>query len=273
MAWVATAVVGTSLVTGYMGSQAAGKAADAQRDAANNAAGVQKYIYDQGREDMQPWRNYGINALDRLNGNAQGYTQNEDRRKFLQDKIKTVQGNQEYWKNVLNGSIGANGNREGWQGDLNTSNKEFDQYTKELAGLKDFGPGLSGAELGNSIMQEDPGYQFRLNQGNKAINAAASARGMSIGGRTLKELANYGQDYASNEYGNAYNRLAAQAGVGQAATNNMANLGQQYAQQYGQTQSAIGNANAAGQIGQANAISGAFNNGMNGYMMANYLKK
>jgi hypothetical protein len=223
-------------------------------------------MYNQSREDMSPYRDYGLSALDRMNGQSAGFSQNEQRRKFLEDKIKTVQGNQEYWKNVLNGSLSRDGNREGWQADLNTSNKEFEQYSAELAGLKNFGPSLTGADLGNSIMSQDPGYQFRLDQGNKAINAAASARGRAMGGATLKELGRYGQDYASNEYGNAYNRLAAQAGVGQTATSNLANLGQSYGQQYGQNQAAIGNANAAGQIGQANAWGGALQGIGNAYM-------
>jgi len=268
---------GASLLSGILGANASKDAANSQRDAANNANDLQRYMYDTSRKDMEPYRDYGLSALDRLNGFDPGRSQNEQRRKFLEDKIKAVQANQGYWQSVLNGGAKADGEREGWQYNLNTSNKEFEDYSKELAGLKDYGTGLSGVELGNSIMSQDPGYQFRLDQGNKAINAAASARGRAMGGATLKELGRYGQDYASNEYGNAYNRLAAQAGIGQAATNNLANLGQSYGQQYGQNQAAIGNANAAQQIGQANAWGGAIqgigNAYMNGSIMDSIFKK
>ena len=53
---------------------------------------------------------------------------------------------------------------------------------------------------------KDPGYEFRLAEGEKGINRAAAARGMWDSGATGKALTRYGQDYASGEYGNAYNR-------------------------------------------------------------------
>lgn len=52
----------------------------------------------------------------------------------------------------------------------------------------------------------DPGYQFRLNQGNDNILANAAATGNLASGRTLKALQEYGQDYASHEYQNFINR-------------------------------------------------------------------
>jgi len=52
----------------------------------------------------------------------------------------------------------------------------------------------------------DPGYAFRLAQGNQAIQRAAAASGGAFSGGTLKALTQYGQDYASNEYQNVYNR-------------------------------------------------------------------
>ena len=54
--------------------------------------------------------------------------------------------------------------------------------------------------------QNDPGYQFRIDQGNKAIQSSAAARGTLLTGGTLKALAGYSQGLASNEYGNVFNR-------------------------------------------------------------------
>lgn len=76
----------------------------------------------------------------------------------------------------------------------------------------------------------DPGYQFRLDEGNRAISASAAARGGVLSGGTLKALDKYSQGEASQEYGNAYdrynndlttrfNRLSSLAGTGQTATN------------------------------------------------------
>lgn len=53
---------------------------------------------------------------------------------------------------------------------------------------------------------KDPSYGFRLSEGVKARERLASAGGRTLGGRTLKELTRYGQDYASTEYGKAYDR-------------------------------------------------------------------
>lgn len=54
----------------------------------------------------------------------------------------------------------------------------------------------------------DPGYQFRLKQGEDAINHRAAAAGGRMGGDTLKALTEYNQNFASNEYGNWANRTA-----------------------------------------------------------------
>lgn len=54
--------------------------------------------------------------------------------------------------------------------------------------------------------QDDPSYQFRLGEGQKALERSAAARGTLLGGGTLKAITNYGQQAASQEYQSAYNR-------------------------------------------------------------------
>jgi hypothetical protein len=54
--------------------------------------------------------------------------------------------------------------------------------------------------------QNDPGYQFRLDQGMKMLDNSAAAKGGLLSGNTLQGRQNYAQNYASNEYGNVYNR-------------------------------------------------------------------
>lgn len=124
------------------------------------------------------------------------------------------------------------------------------------------------------MLASDPGYQFRMGQGQKALERSASARGLLNSGKALKALTRYGQGFASDEFNNAwnrnqmsqsnrYNRLASLAGVGQAAAQNLGSLGAQNSAQMGQFANnasnlygAMGNADAAGSIGTANAISG-----------------
>jgi len=58
--------------------------------------------------------------------------------------------------------------------------------------------------------QQDPGYQFRLQEGLKALQGRASARGGLLSGATIRGGQKYAQDVASQEYGNAYDRYMAQ---------------------------------------------------------------
>lgn len=145
--------------------------------------------------------------------------------------------------------------------------------------------------------QNDPGYQARLQLGTDAIQKSAAARGSVVTGGTAKALDTYGQDYASNEYSNVYNRaltdyttnynayntnqtnqynkLAALTGAGQAIAANIAQQGQAAANttsnidlttgaQQGQDLQNAGAATASGYVGAANAyssgLSGATNN-------------
>jgi len=62
------------------------------------------------------------------------------------------------------------------------------------------------AEAGPGEFEADPGYQFRLEQGQKAIERSALAKGNFLSGRTAKGLQEFGQQSASAEYGNFMNR-------------------------------------------------------------------
>jgi len=117
----------------------------------------------------------------------------------------------------------------------------------------------------------DPSYQFRLQQGQDAIQSSAAAKGGLLTGATLKALQNYGQESASQEYSNAYNRFNADqtnrynrlsnlVGIGQNAAAQVGNAGAQTAQAVANNTMAGANSIAAGQVGSANAWSGAANN-------------
>lgn len=74
-------------------------------------------------------------------------------------------------------------------------------YTQPAA--FDGGPGFTAPTLDNT---NDPGYAFRQQQGEQAIERGASAAGGAFSGGTLKAIARYGQDYASKEYASVYDR-------------------------------------------------------------------
>lgn len=72
----------------------------------------------------------------------------------------------------------------------------------------------------------DPSYQFRVNEGLRAIEHRTASRGMLQSGNTLKDLTRFGQEAATQEYQGAYNRALA-------ASQQQAQLGQQgYANQF-----------------------------------------
>lgn len=72
--------------------------------------------------------------------------------------------------------------------------------------------GLNTDAQGNFVMpndvteQNDPGYKFRMQQGQQAIERSAAAKGTLLTGGTLKDLTDYQQGTASQEYGNVYQR-------------------------------------------------------------------
>lgn len=108
--------------------------------------------------------------------------------------------------------------------------------------------------------QATPGYEFRVAEGQKAIDRAASARGMSMSGALLKDQERFAQGIAADEYGTYFNRLQSLAGQGQTATNSLANLGSNYANSASNILTNRGNAQAQG----ANNIGSAITGGING---------
>lgn len=100
-----------------------------------------------------------------------------------------------------------------------------------LAAQKQLSDSLAaGFNPGN--LADDPGYQFRLQQGQKALDRSLAAQGMSQSGAALKAAQEYGQGLAATEYGNAYDRWLAQnqqlAGQGSQGLNAATNIGNVY---------------------------------------------
>ena len=205
MTWGLTAVAGATLVSGYMGSKAAGKAADVQAGAADRAAALQQQQFDKQVELQEPWRQAGITALNALTPLATNYT-----------------------------------------------------------------------PFGMDQFQQDPGYAFRLSEGQKALERSAAARAGLQSGSALKAAARFGQDYGSQEYQNAFNRYQAErqaqlgplqslAGVGQTTAAQLGQAGQQMASNVGEMMTSGAAARASGYVGGANALSSALGQGLNYY--------
>lgn len=134
--------------------------------------------------------------------------------------------------------------------------------------------------------QTDPGYQFRLGEGLKALDRQAAARGGLISGAALKAATRYGQDYGSGEYQNAFNRyyqerqnmlspLQSLAGVGQTSAQQIGTSGERMASNVGDMMTSGAAARASGYVGTANALTGGLNTYLNyqqGQNMLNALR-
>jgi hypothetical protein len=140
---------------------------------------------------------------------------------------------------------------------------------------------MPGAFTGKVDLGQDPGYAFRLSEGQKALDRSAAARGGLISGGALKAAQRFGQEMGSQEYQNAYsqaltgynadvareatgyNRLAALAGYGQTATGQIGAAGQNMASNVGNLMTSGAAAGAAGQVGGANALTGGLGSYLN----------
>jgi len=216
-----TAILGSALI----GGMAANRASKSQAGAADRAAALQKDVADQRVElereqfnrqlELQaPFREVGLNALNKLAPLASEYT-----------------------------------------------------------------------PFGMAQFQQDPGYAFRMSEGMKTLERGAAARGGLLSGATMKGLQRYGQDLASQEYQNAFNRygiererrlnpLQSLAGVGQTSAQQVGAAGQSmtsgignalgaYGQGAGEAMGAAAQARASGYVGGANSLTGALGQYMN----------
>jgi hypothetical protein len=177
-----------------------------------------------------------------------------------------------------NGQNGANGaNLPGWMVQPWTKEFSYDKFTAPT----------------DVTEQNDPGFQFRQQQGQQAIERSASSRGVLGGGGTLKDLENYSQGLASQEYQNVWNRAftdwgtgynnalsqyqmsrdqffanqdrpfnknQAIAGLGQTSATALGSQGTQFVNTAAGLYTGIGNASAAGTVGAANAYGNALSN-------------
>jgi hypothetical protein len=137
--------------------------------------------------------------------------------------------------------------------------------------LADYATASQYTPFGMPQFQADPGYQFRMSEGLKALERSAASRGILSSGQTLKDITRFGQDTASQEYQNAFQRYLAerqarlqpleyQIGIGQTAAGNIAGDVGTSARDVGQLTTSLGDIRSAGIMGQSNAFTGALSN-------------
>ena len=110
-----------------------------------------------------------------------------------------------------------------------------------------------------TAMQADPGYQFRLEEGTNALNNRLKAGGKFYSGSALKGGQEYAQNFASNEFGNVFNRNASLAGLGQTATTNVNSNNTSTGNNIASMEKNMGDLRASGYGNIAGSISGGLN--------------
>lgn len=176
------ALAGGSIVGGFMQARAQGKAADAARDAGEAGIAEQRRQFDRTEQMTAPWRQAGERALggmDTYNRNTPASNAAFSRREAAITGNLTSELDSAL-RNYASGSA-AVGNR----------------YKQ---GLEDARQGYD--DIMARRFRADPGYQFRLQQGEKAINRGAAARGNVLSGATMQALGDFNSGLASQEYAN-----------------------------------------------------------------------
>jgi hypothetical protein len=126
--------------------------------------------------------------------------------------------------------------------------------------------------------QADPGYGFRLAEGQKALERSAAARGGLLSGSAMKGTLNYAQGLASQEYQNAFNRYTSQrdtrynmlrglTDVGAGAAGSMVGAAGTAGANTAAAQGNAGAAQASGYVGAANALNAGASN-ISSYLQA-----
>lgn len=278
----------------------------AQQNAGTDAAmNLQAQIYNQNRQDMMPWLNQGKAGINRL-GYLLGTSPIDDKtitEQFGFNKAGTpvetrarIPGSDSYNQYGQGTEYLVDGSWTQWEPG-NAMNKISPEnqakIDAEIARQKnDPAYGSLTKSFGKEDFQTDPGYDFRMAEGQKAIERSAAAKGGLLSGAAIKAANRFSQDTASNEYQNAYNRfnqnqtnlynrLAGIAGSGQTASSNLASQGQTYANNTGSLLQERANTNAAGNVAQQNAfntglssigssLGGLFGGGSNPGIMGGY---
>lgn len=260
MTWVAVAVgVGGAVVGAYGANQSAGAAKDAagaQGAAANQANQIQLQMFNQQRQDQQPFRQAGLVGLNEymamLGLQAPASLNN------------AVNGPPAFTPEAAQAYLAANPDVAA---DPYWGKNPWLHYTQNGAGEgRTWGtPAQAGQAQSPQTTQQSmqsafdrfratPGYQFGLDQGFKTVQASAAARSGLNSGATLKALQKFGNDYADQQGFTPYmNRLSNLFGGAQTATNQMGQAGQNYANQAGANLQAAGQARASGIVGAQNA--------------------
>lgn len=293
MSW-AGPVIGAigSIAGGLLGSSGAKSAANEQRKALERQLALQREMYYSNLGINEPWRATGQGALNNLaqlyglpyqnyqpaTQIAQGFSvgggSGAPNKLGVKEILKMLKSGQSIEQIAKFGSLKDSSGIQTRVKRLMKQGLTMDQIAMLQAGPMQFAgqdvqtnnlPAEGGQPAGPnmSVFTSSPDYQFRRDEGQRDIGNSFAARGGAFSGNALRGLTDFNSNLAAGEFNNYYNRMANLAGLGQVASNQAGQYGQNYANQGGNAMANIGDARASGIANSANiwgnAIGGAAN--------------
>ena len=295
MPWSAIA----SIAGGLLGSDSASDAAAGQAQATREANELQRYIYDSNVKLNQPAidaGNLGRNKLLQLlglggtPGGAPAQSRDQLRQSLLAKYTTPGAMTPIYEGGLVSEEIGHWTSSVPILTGFTSGAPTIDETGLQAAIDAEMARGGIDSQSGDygSLMkaftgddlQNEPGYQFGLQQGNQALDRKAAAGGGYFSGAALKAAQRFGQDYAGTKFGeafnrdtanktNTFNRLTGLINPGQTAANQVGTMGASYANQVGNNLTSNATAQGAAGIAGANAWQNAINGGVNAYQQYN----
>ena len=240
------AILGGSLVSGYMGKKSADKAGKQSQAAMDAQVAEQRRQYDQTRTDAQPYRDAGVSALSQYQDGIGGYSQDIPEWQNNRGDFSFNMMNDPGAQYGIDQAMKATSRQHAAQGGFNSGNV--------LAALNDRAIGESNRYANDAYNRQMGTYNTNMANDRYDYGTAAGREGDMYGRN---------QNYLS--------QLGNLATAGQNATFGLAGVGQNTANQIG---SAYGQ-NAANQIGAqqfgANSMNNAVQGGMSNYLTHDYL--
>lgn len=274
---LATAAAGASAGGGLLGSifgaSSAKKAAKQQAAIANRQLDLQERVYNESVDRLAPYSQTGLRAQQalafelglggrptfsaRTGGTAPANDPNAlsvETRPIYETRSTPMPGSfRDNDRPTFDQQVQTGANYQ-------VGPQNFDTRGGAEAYLDALRADYNGPPMEYGGFQQTQDYLFGLNEGVRAVDASAAARGGLNSGATLQALNQWGQDYGSQRRGQFLDRLGGLASSGQNAAAGQVSAGQFYAGGASDALGALGNAQSAGTIGFSNAITGGLNN-------------
>lgn len=251
---IGAAIVGGSLISGALGAKASSNAAKAAAAGDANAIAEQRRQFDIIMGMQQPYQTVGTGALNRL-ASIYGLPTYQAPAQAA-GPIPFEGGNAADYGGGIAGLVRLMRARQAQGTQSGVPLPPGSTPTVQSQSAPDY-----------SSFFASPDYQFRRNEGMRDLGSSFAARGGAFSGNALRALTDYNSNLAAGEYGNYFNRMAALAGVGQAATNQASSAAGQAGANISNLLSQQGQARASGIMGSANSLGNTLNSGLQNWLL------